>query len=383
MPKIPFLNLATDRKKAAIAPLLEEIGRLAESSDFILGRKVAEFETRFSEREGGAFGIGCNSGLDALILSLKALGVGAGDEVITSPFSFVATGAAISLAGAKPVFADIGWDGTLDPAQVERAVSSKTKAVLPVLWAGIPGALGELRALCDRKNLSLVLDAAQAVGTRVKGRPVGGLGDAVCYSLHPLKNLGVWGDGGMILTQRQGLADRLRLARNHGLVNRDEAEFFSFNSRLDTIQAAVALAQMELLDEVLRARARHARRYLAGLGGIGSLRVPLASLELDSVGVHLFQVVTERREAFRAHLEGRGIETKVHYPILIPFQAAAKDLGYHPGDFPVAEAFAAGVVSLPIREDLEDSEVDWIVRSIREFYLPTEICFQTPSELRS
>ncbi len=365
--EIPFLNLTTERKKSILAPVLAEIGRIAGSADFILGSHVTQFEERFARREEATVGIGVNSGLDALMLSLKALGVGPGDEVITSPFSFVATGAAISLLGAIPVFADIGWDGILDPLKTEAAITSRTKAILVVLWGGIPGPLVELQELCDRKKLFLVLDAAQAVGTRYRGKGVGSWGDAACYSLHPLKNLGVWGDGGIVLTCLSDLASNLRQSRNHGLINRDEAAFFSFNSRLDTVQAVVALAQLELLDEVLECRARHARRYLAGLSSLADIRIPLALVEDGSVGVHLFQIVSERRNALRAHLADKGIETKVHYPVLIPFQPAARTLGYRQGDFPVAEQFADGVLSLPIREDLTDLEIDRIVSEVREF----------------
>lgn len=368
--KIPFLNLATESKKAAIQSTLAKIGELATGAEFILGTRVAELEGRFARAEGGAHGVGCNSGLDALMLSLRALGVGPGDEVVTSPFSFVATGAAISLVGARPVFADIGWDGILDPDCAEKAVTPKTKAVLPVLWAGLPGRLDALRNLCDRRRLPLVLDAAQAVGTKFGGEAVGAFGEASCYSLHPLKNLGVWGDGGMILTRQSDLADRLRLERNHGLINRDEAEFFSYNSRLDTLQAVVGLSQLELLPEVLRKRREHARRYLAGLSGLRGIRIPLSTVPIDTVGVHLFQIVTPRREPLRDFLAARGIETKVHYPILIPFQKAARHLGYRKGDFPVAEAFADEILSLPIREDLKAAEIDEVVSAIREFHGP-------------
>jgi dTDP-3-amino-2,3,6-trideoxy-4-keto-D-glucose/dTDP-3-amino-3,4,6-trideoxy-alpha-D-glucose/dTDP-2,6-dideoxy-D-kanosamine transaminase len=369
--EIPFLNLATARKKETFEGILSEIGRIAQSSDFILGAKVAELEARFSAREGASYGVACNSGLDALILSLKALGVGPGDEVITSPFSFIATAAAISLVGATPVFADIGEDGILDPRRVETRLTARTKAVLPVLWAGIPGRLAELKELCQDRKLALVLDAAQAVGSTYEGKGMGAWGDAVCYSLHPLKNLGVWGDGGILLTDDETLAGKLKLARNHGLVDRDTAEFFSYNSRLDTIQAVVALAYLELLDEVLAARSRHAEQYLRGLSKFSCLHLPLARTDKEAaVGVHLLQLVAPRRDALRASLAAAGIETKVHYPILLPFQPAAKSLGYRKGDFPVAEWFSSGVLSLPIREDLEAAEIERVIDGIRAFYQP-------------
>lgn len=382
--KIPFLNLATDKKKSLIPEVLAEIGRIAESADFIHGSKVAEFEQRFAAHEDGRFGVACNSGLDALMLTLRTLGVGPGDEVITSPFSFIATAAAISLVGAKPVFADIGDEGTLDPVAAERAISPRTKAILPVLWAGNPGRLKEFRTLCDRRGLFLVLDAAQAVGTRYVGTGVGNLGDAVCYSLHPLKNLGVWGDGGIVLTGRESLAAQLRLGRNHGLINRDEAAFFSYNSRLDTVQAVVALAYLGIVDDVLDRRSELASRYLVGLAALyPRVRIPLAYPSAGKAGVHLFQVVTARRNELREFLTKRGVETKVHYPVLMPFQPAAAHLGYRRGDFPVAERFADGVVSLPIREDLTFEEVDYVVKAICDFHHGESKSLHLPSELSS
>ena len=382
--QIPFLNLASDQKKAEISGILSEIQRVAESADFIQGSKVAEFESRFAAHEDGRSGIGCNSGLDALILALRSLGVGPGDEVITSPFSFIATAAAISLVGARPVFADICQDGTLDPSCAEAAITPRTKAVLPVLWAGIPGRLREFRRLCESRGLFLVLDAAQAVGTRYRGAGIGNLGDAVCYSLHPLKNLGVWGDGGMVLTSRPELAARIRLGRNHGLINRDEAAFFSYNSRLDTIQAVVALAHLNLVDDILERRSELAARYLVGLAGQRpGLKIPLAEPSEGRAGIHLFQIITGHRTELREFLAKRGVETKVHYPVLMPFQPASSHLGYRKGDFPVAERFADGVVSLPIREDLSFDEIDYIVASIGEFNQGAVRRVQVPAELSS
>lgn len=366
MRRIPLIHLATERRRELFPGILAEIGAVAERSDFILGRQVAEFEENFRAREGGAHSISVHSGLDALWLTLAALGVGPGDEVVTSPFSFVATGAAVALTGARPVFADIDWSGNLDPSQIEAVVTPRTKAILPVGWAGIPGPLGEWKNVAVKHGLALVHDSAQCVGSRFAGSSLASNVDAACYSLHPLKNLGLWGDGGIVLTSEESIADKLRLSRNHGLVGRGVSAEYSQNSRLDTIQAVVGLAYLELLDEVLEARRRNARFYLERFRDL-PVRLPLAGTELEQIGIHLFQIVTDRREELSAYLDSRGIEAAVHYPMLIPFQPAAGGM-HRPGEFPVAEEFARGVLTLPVREDLTLEEGAHVADAVEEFF---------------
>lgn len=352
--EIPFVNLATPARRRLKEAILREMGKIADRADFILGSKVAEFEARFADKVGGRYAVGVNSGLDALMLSLRAAGVGPGDEVVTTPFSFVATAAAIALVGAKAVFADVRGDANWDPDRARKAVNPRTKAILPVHWAGIPCEVPRI------PGVAVIVDAAQAVGAKWDL----GRADFVCYSLHPLKNLGVWGDGGMVVVHDECRRDALRLQRNHGLRNRDETLFFSYNSRLDTIQAVAGLACLELVEDIVDRRRAIARRYNDRLSGIAE--IPHHDHLTDSA-VHLYQIHVSRRDELRRHLESRGVETKVHYPIPLHLQPAARSWGYGAGDFPEAERIAAQTLSLPVREDLTDEQVDRVIRAVLEF----------------
>jgi len=360
--KIPFIHLATDKKRGRVDSVLTEIRQLFERGDFILGKKVAEFESAFAKYCGVEHAVGVNSGLDALILSLRALGIGPGDEVITAPNSYLATAAAISLVGARPVFADVRTDFNLNPAEVEKRLTPKTRAVIAVHLTGLACDMQTLQTLCRDRGIHLLEDAAQAVGASHRGKKAGALGIAGCFSLHPLKNLQVWGDGGIITTPDESLAINLRKQRNHGLVNRDVAEFFSFNSRLDTLQAIVALEFLPQVDEVAKKRRANAEIYFQRLGELVGL--PVRSTEAV---YHVFQIRTPLRDELKAHLDSHGIETKVHYPVPIHLQPAAAALGYRVGDFPVCEQLSREILSLPIREELTPAELHEVCDRVAEF----------------
>jgi dTDP-4-amino-4,6-dideoxygalactose transaminase len=364
--RIPFVQLATQKKRELLPAIQREIEALFESSQFILGAKVAEFEKRFAELSGVPYAVGVNSGLDALILSLRVLGIGAGDEVITAPNSFLGSAAAIALVGARPVFVDVDWDYNLDPNRLEDAITSKTRAIMPVHLTGNPCRMEEINEIARRRKLFVIEDAAQAVGSTYKNKPVGGLGDLGAFSLHPLKNLHVWGDGGMITTHSKEWAESLRLHRNHGLKNRDESVFFSYNTRLDSIQAVVGLASLELLRETTALRQSNAQFYRKNLEGL-DLKLPQACKEGEHV-YHVFQIWTKRRDELKNFLAEKGIETKVHYPVPIHLQEAAKPYGFKKGDFPVTEQLAQGILSLPVRENLTAADREEITSTVKAFF---------------
>lgn len=366
---IPFIKLATEEKEGELAPIFDEIRSLFKSSQFILGDKVADFENRYAEVAGCRYGVGLNSGLDALLLGLRSLGVGPGDEVITAPNSFVASAAAISLIGAKPVFVDVAEDYNLNPELLEDAISDRTKAIMPVHLTGNPCRMKEINAIAARHGLKVIEDAAQAIGASIDGRPVGSWGDIGAFSLHPLKNLHVWGDGGIATTNSDAIAKELRLQRNHGLKNRDEVQFFSFNSRLDTIQAIVGANYLKLLPATTERRIKNARLYDGRLRRLsGFVTPPPSPLPGVKHVYHVYQTRVQRRTELVEHLLKRGIETKVHYPIPIHWQKASESLGYKVGDFPMTDRLAEEILSLPIRESLTENDISEVCDAIESFY---------------
>lgn len=332
---------------------------------FILGPGLERFEQAFARVAGTSHAIGVANGTDAISLALRALGIGPGDEVITAPNSFLASASAIALIGARPRFSDVGPDGNLDPERLHDAIGPRTRAILPVHLTGRPVEFEALADVARLHGLAVVEDAAQAVGARYRGRAVGSLGKLAAFSLHPLKNLGAAGDGGVITTDDARLAQWLRSARNHGLVSRDEAAFWSPNSRLDALQAALVLVKLDWLDAWTRARRAHARVYRDALADC--VEVPDDPEHLYCV-YHTFVVRAERRDSLRQHLARRGIETRVHYPVPIHLQPAAASLGYAKGDFPVAEAQSERILSLPVYPDLQPGERDQVIDGVRSFY---------------
>lgn len=367
---IRLVDLRSDEKEAQLEAILDRFRESFRSSSFILGEPVKELEERFAKLAGCRHGIGLNSGTDAILLALRALGIGAGDEVITVSNSFVASVSAIVLAGARPVLVDVGWDYNIDPDRAEAAITPRTKAILPVHLTGYPCRMDRLEELATRNGLLLIEDAAQAIGATHGGRRVGSFGKLGCFSLHPLKNLHVWGDGGMATTNDDELARLMRMARNHGQRNRDEVEFFSYNSRLDTLQAIVGLASADLLDDTTAKRRRNAAIYDERLDDLEPHVVrPLRDDPAASHVYHLYVVRAEDRDRLQSYLAQNGVETKVHYPIPVHLQKAASGLGYGAGDLPVTERLAGEILSLPIRENLEPVQIERVCDLVRKFYL--------------
>jgi len=363
---VPFSYL--DRQFADVDTYLTDVRALVRSGDLTLGRALGEFEARFAEHVGAPHAVGVGSGTDALILALKALGIGAGDEVITTPTTFVATVGAIVACGARPVFVDSEDGFVIDPALIERAITRRTKAIVPVHYTGNAADMPAIMAIAQRHGLKVVEDACQAVGASIDDRPVGSFGDAAAFSLHPLKNINVWGDGGVIVTRSQSLAAVLRLQRNHGLVSRDEVEVFGVNSRLDTLHAVIGNRLIATLPWITERRIANAQRLDAALADLGDdVRIPRRRAGVRHV-YHLYVVRAARRDALVAHLNAEGVEAKIHYPIPMHLQPAARYLGHRAGDFPVAEADARSIVTLPAHQHLAEAEIDHVAASVRAFY---------------
>jgi dTDP-4-amino-4,6-dideoxygalactose transaminase len=363
--RVKYMDLPRQFEDGTIvARVVEEFKRC----QFVLGPQVAEFERRFARVCGAAYALGLNSGTDALFLALRALGVRAGDEVITAPNSFVATAGAIVMAGATPVFVDVDAEYLMDPALLADAITPRTRAVIPVHLNGNPAAMSAIGVVAARRGLHVIEDCAQAVGAMVDGKVAGSIGAAGAFSLFPLKNVGVAGDGGMLTTSSAELADRVRLLRHHGLRNRDECETWGYNSRLDTIQAIVGDAVLDTLERLTEARIKNAAFYDAALADLApDVVVPPRRAGVRHV-FHLYVVQVESRDRLRDFLEARGVETKIHYPIPIHLQKAAQGLGYKRGAFPVCEAQSERILSLPVHEYLTQGEEGYVVERIREFY---------------
>lgn len=367
--QVPFVDLG--RQNGAIATeLLRAIESILYRGDFILGSEVTRFEEAFASRVGCRFAVGVNSGLDALLLTLKALGLSSGDEVLTVPNSYVATTAAIALAGATPVFVDVGEDENIDVGLVEQRITTRTKAILPVHLRGRPAKMVQLLDIARRHRLFVIEDAAQAIDATYDGQKVGTFGHAACFSLHPLKNLGACGDGGIVTTNDETMYSALLQLRNHGLRNKDfslnPCETWGNNSRLDTTAAAVLNVKLKYLDEWTVRRLIIARRYLDELRDL-PVRLPDEVPEERCV-YHAFVIQTPQRDDLQRFLAIRGIETKVQYPSPIHLQPAAAGLGYHRGDLPVAENQCSQVLTVPVYPELTDVEVDYVIESVRAYF---------------
>ena len=361
---VPFLDL-----KPAYAELKTEIdaavARVLASGWYIGGDEVERFEQDFAHYCGAAHCVGTGNGLDALQLTLRALGVGPGDEVILCSHGFIATNLAVSLAGAVPVLVEPDpATRTLDPERTEAAITPRTRAIMPTHLYGLPADLDPLLALAEKHGMFLIEDAAQALGAAYKGQKIGAHGDAVAWSFYPAKNLGAFGDAGAVTTNRKDLADRLRQLGNYGSRVKYVHEVQGVNSRLDPIQAAVLGVKLKHLDHWNARRAAIADRYLAALAGlpIGLPSVPDWVLP----AWHLFVITSPDRDALAGKLNADGIETMVHYPVPPHLQQAYASLGLEAGTFPIAERLADEVLSLPIGPHMADDQVDAVIEAVRK-----------------
>ena len=359
---IPYADLRSQYR--AIKPEIDAaVLRVLDSTQFILGEEVAAFEREFAAYSGAADAIGLNSGTSALHLALLAAGIGPGDEVITVPFTFVATAAAIEYARATPVFVDIDPETyTMAPAAIERAITPRTKAIMPVHLYGHPADMDPILDLARRRNLIVIEDAAQAHGAEYKGRRCGSMGSMAAFSFYPGKNLGAYGEGGAVVTSDPVLAKKIRVMRSWGEERRYEHSVKGFNYRMDGIQGAilrVKLRHLEVWTEARRARANDYARAFAGTG----IATPVERPACRHV-YHVYAVRLPHRDATRAALQAADIQTGVHYPIPIHLQPAHADLGYKRGDFPVSEEIASQVLSLPMFPEMTTEQVQKVAAAV-------------------
>ena len=357
---MPFMSLVPGEDAADVRAAID---RVIERGWFVLGPEVSAFEQEFAGASGAAHAVGVGTGTDAIALILRALGIGGGDEVITSPLSAAYSALAIIMAGARPVFADIDPQrATIDPERIAERVGPRTRAILPVHLYGQAADMAAIERVAARHNLAIVEDCCQAHLATSDARPVGTIGVAGAFSFYPTKNLGAFGDGGAIVTNDRALADRVRRLRNGGQSDRYHHQEPGINSRLDDLQAAVLRARLPRLQGWTQRRRALAARYRTRLAGAPVELLP----ERDPGHVyHLFVVTTGDRDALQAHLAARGIETLIHYPVPIPRQPAL--LGQRPDDCPVAARMCGRILSLPLHPALRDDEVDEIAAAVHAF----------------
>lgn len=348
--------------KDEIRPVIE---RVMESGGFVLGEDVNYFEQEFADYCDVKYGVAVNSGTDALFLACLACGIGSGDEVITVPYTYIATALAISMAGAKPVFVDIDEKTyNIDISKVEKAVTKKTKAVLPVHLYGQPADMEPLAGIAKKYKLKIIEDCAQAHGALYKNKKIGGLGDLGCFSFYPTKNLGAFGDGGMVVSDSEELRDRLRLLRDYGRVDRYKHAIKGYNSRLDTMQAAILRVKLKHLDEWNEKRRAHADLYtrLFKEKGIDVI-LPFEAGYAHHV-YHQYTIRVKNRSELIQKLSEKGLRPLIHYPIPIHLQDCFKELGYKKGDFPIAEKCCEEILSLPMYPELRQEEIEYVVERI-------------------
>jgi dTDP-4-amino-4,6-dideoxygalactose transaminase len=362
---VPFLDLAAATAEIRVE-LDAAIGRVLASGRYVLGPEVEMFEREFAAFVGTEYCVGVGNGLDAIELALRALGVGAGDEVVVPSNTYIATWLAVTRLGAVVVPVEPDPETyNLDPGRVEAAITPRTRAIIAVHLYGQPADIDPILEVARRRGIRIVEDAAQAHGARYKGRPVGSLGDAAAWSFYPTKNLGALGDGGAVTTNDPDVADRVRALRNYGSRTKYVNEVRGVNSRLDELQAAVLRVKLPLLEEWNERRRRIAARYLDDLRGT-ALRPPSAAPPLDPVW-HLFVVRSEARDRIQRHLTKNGVQTLIHYPIPPHLQAAYADLAYPVGAFPIAERIHRECLSLPIGPHLTDAQVGDVIDAVRSF----------------
>ena len=357
-----------DQQFAEVDAHFQDLRKLVSTGEFTLGPFVEAFEKKFAAYIGVKHAIGTNTGTGALILSLKAVGVRPGSEVITVANTFIATVGAIVAAGARPVFVDCDERYQIDVAKIEAAITPKTAAILPVHWAGCSPDMDRIIEIAGRHGIPVVEDACPAVGAKINGRAAGTFGRVNAFSMHPLKPLNVWGDGGIIVTNDDKMAEFLRLYRNHGLLDRDHVEIWGVNDRLQPFQAVVGSRVLDTIEGLIEARIQNARFLDEGLKGLEPyIRPPYRPSGYREV-YQLYLATATRRDELVKFLISRGIEAKVHYPIPIHLQKAARELGYKRGDFPVCERQAEEIVTLPAHQHITPEQIEYTIECIRAFY---------------
>lgn len=352
---------------AEIDDLLLQIKNFVQTGDFTLGTPLTEFENKFAKLIGSKFAVGVNSGTDGIKLGLKALGVGYGDEVITAANTFIATVGAINEIGATPVFVDCDDTFCMNVDLMEKAITKKTKAICPVHFTGYMTNMEKLLPIAKKYNLPVVEDACQGILAAQNGKNAGTWGNCGAFSLHPLKNLNVWSDGGLIITDDEELCNKLRLLRNHGMKNRDEISLLGYNSRLDTLQAVVGNWLIPQTEDIASKRISNAKYYDEGLGKLEQITIPPRPEGMRLV-YHLYIVFAENRDELLKYCLEKKIEAKIHYPIPLYLQEGLKFLGYKEGDFPVTEQHTKDIITFPVDQHLSKQELDYVIKTVNEFY---------------
>jgi dTDP-4-amino-4,6-dideoxygalactose transaminase len=363
--KVPFIDLQ-QRYQEEKEELLSCVERVLESGQLVMTPQLGAFEEKVAGYVGIKHCVGLNSGTDALMMALMALGIGRGDEVITTPISFVATIGSIVHVGATPVFADVREDQNIDPAAIEAAITPNTKAIMPVHWTGRIADMNAILDIAKRHDLLVVEDSAQTMGAYYHGRHGGTFGNANAISTHPLKNLNAIGDGGFLLTDDDAVAKKVRLYRNHGLEDRDTCVLFGVNSRLDVLNAEVLSFRLDRLKSVIEGRRRNADLYRELITAEQMYIPPCKDYEQNAFVMFITQC--DDRDKLQAHLSEKGIQSLIYYGRCLHLHPAAEKLGYRHGDFPVAENQADRVLALPHHQYLSEDQIAYVADTVNAFY---------------
>jgi dTDP-4-amino-4,6-dideoxygalactose transaminase len=363
--KVPFVDLK-QRFEEERQELMACVERVLAAGHFILTQEVTEFEEKAAAFVGAKHCIGLNSGTDALMLGLWALGISKGDEVITTPISFVASTASIVHVGGKPVYADVRADQNIDPAEIERRITPRTKAIMPVHWAGRIADMAPILEIARKHGLAVIEDSAQTMGAYRDGKHGGTFGQVGTFSAHPLKNLNALGDGGFMVTDDDEIARKVRLYRNHGLQDRDNCVMYGVNSRLDSLHAEVLKFRLERLKDIVDRRRRNVALYRSFIKQ-GPIRLP-DELPGEHAAYVMFITQADDRDRLKAYLADRGIESLVYYGTPLHLHKAAASLGYKRGDLPVAEAQCDRVLALPHHQNLSEDQIGYVAETVNRFY---------------
>lgn len=362
--KVPYVDIAAqyqDHKEE----ILKSLDRVLASGQYIMGEELESFEQQFANLCQTKYAIGVANGTDAIVLTLKALGISEGDEVITAPNSWVSSMSSIALAGAIPRFVDVKDDYNMDPELLRKAITEKTKGILPVHLTGKAADMDLILDIAKEKGLWVIEDAAQSVNAEYKGRKTGSMGTAGCFSLHPLKNLNAAGDGGIITTNDESLYQKLLLWRNHGIQSRTEVLHWGYNSRLDCLQAAILNCKMPFIEQCTNTRRKNAAQYRERLSKL--VKCPVDEPNCRDV-YHLFMIQCERRDQLKNFLGQNGIASAIHYPKPLHLLECASKLKYTTGDFPITEKQSDRILSLPVHQNLSIEQIDYVCDKIVEFY---------------
>jgi len=363
--KIPYIDLTLQWKKEKkfLSPI---INKVLEKGHYVFGKEVEIFEKNISSLCKTKYAVALNSGTDALVIGLYLLGVRRGDEVITPPNSFISSTSAITHIGARPVFVDVLQDQNINPKLIEKAITKKTKAIMPVHLTGRIAEMKEITKISKKYRIPIIEDAAQSINSKYYGKKAGSFGEIGCFSAHPLKNLNAYGDSGFLTTNNYLFYKRALEMRNHGLVDRNVVKKFGFLSRMDVLQAAILNYRIKNLNKIISKRRDNAKFYFKYLDKKNYTLIHEKKYQYNTY--HTFVIQTQKRDKLIKFLKKKGIGTAIHYPIPIHLQPASKYLGYKKGDFPVAEQQAKQILTLPIHQNLSKKELGLIVKHLNKFY---------------